>query len=249
MFAEPPPPDAPQTEQPLPRRTFTFSDLLLGLIPLALIGGLVLLATGVEIDRPEDPEPTITTEGLIATIVIQLLLALTVGLVALRRRLGPRALGAAMPPRIGLAVGGLFLVYAVLAVYSLVIFALEFVDDERWGGGNPIPIEADPELTLVVLMGFAVVIVAPLCEELFFRAFLFRALWSVGPAPIAIVLSGFAFGVFHFNIAVLIPFTVIGMIFAWIYLRSGSLWTPILAHAMVNGISFALTVSGVADQA
>jgi hypothetical protein len=84
------------------------------------------------------------------------------------------------------------------------------------------------------------------CEELFFRGLLFRGLhtaWSMFPA---LLVSGFLFGAFHQNLAVLIPFTFIGMLFAWAYEETGSLWTPILAHAAVNGLAFVLSVSGVA---
>jgi len=36
------------------------------------------------------------------------------------------------------------------------------------------------------------------------------------------------------------------MLFAWAYRRTGSLWTPIAAHAIFNGMSFILSASGIA---
>ena len=38
---------------------------------------------------------------------------------------------------------------------------------------------------------------------------------------------------------------LIGMVFAFAYYRSGSLWTPVIAHAIFNGVSFAVTIAGV----
>ena len=37
----------------------------------------------------------------------------------------------------------------------------------------------------------------------------------------------------------------IGMLFAWSYHKSGTLWTPVIAHAIFNGVSFAATLAGV----
>ena len=64
---------------------------------------------------------------------------------------------------------------------------------------------------------------------------------------VGIVVSGVAFSAVHANAGVVIPFACIGMIFAWAYRRSQSLWTTILAHAIFNGISFAAAVAGVAS--
>ena len=35
-----------------------------------------------------------------------------------------------------------------------------------------------------------------------------------------------------------------GVILAWLYERSGTLWAPILAHLINNAIAFALLMSG-----
>jgi membrane protease YdiL (CAAX protease family) len=87
--------------------------------------------------------------------------------------------------------------------------------------------------------------VAPLAEEIFFRALLFRGLDGVWATWAAIVVSGLAFGVFHLNPSVLVPFSVIGMLFAWAFKASGSLWVTIIAHFIINTVSFIVTVIGV----
>ena len=48
------------------------------------------------------------------------------------------------------------------------------------------------------------------------------------------------------NLAVLIPFTVVGALFAWGFEASGSLWTSIAAHVLVNGLGFAATLAQLA---
>jgi membrane protease YdiL (CAAX protease family) len=41
----------------------------------------------------------------------------------------------------------------------------------------------------------------------------------------------------------IVPFTVIGMLLAWAYVVSGSLWMSIGAHFAFNAISFLITVA------
>jgi membrane protease YdiL (CAAX protease family) len=87
-----------------------------------------------------------------------------------------------------------------------------------------------------------VVLVAPFAEELFFRALIFRGTrgyWGVGPS---LLMSGLAFGLFHLNPSVILPFAAIGVLFAWANEQSGSLWTSITAHAAFNTVSFALSL-------
>ncbi len=94
------------------------------------------------------------------------------------------------------------------------------------------------------LAGIAVVLVAPFAEEVFFRGFVFPGLIRpIGTAG-AFVVSGLLFAMFHVTnldtIGLLIPFTPIGMLFAWLYYRTGTIWTSITAHLVFNLVSFIL---------
>jgi membrane protease YdiL (CAAX protease family) len=90
----------------------------------------------------------------------------------------------------------------------------------------------------------AVVLAAPLAEEVFFRGFVFPGLirpLGVGGAMFA---SGLVFALFHVTnldtLGLLIPFTPIGMLFAWLYYKTGTIWTSIAAHLVFNSVSFVL---------
>ena len=50
--------------------------------------------------------------------------------------------------------------------------------------------------------------------------------------------SGLLFSAGHLNLGGLIPLALVGMLFAWSYSRTGSLWTPIYAHLIFNLVSF-----------
>ena len=91
-----------------------------------------------------------------------------------------------------------------------------------------------------LLLVFGGVIAAPLGEEIFFRGLLYNSLKHRMNVPAAIVLSGFLFALVHFNpLSVLVIFPM-GMLLAYVYERTGSLWITIIMHALNNGVAFAL---------
>ncbi|MCL5801883.1 MAG: CPBP family intramembrane metalloprotease [Gammaproteobacteria bacterium] len=90
-------------------------------------------------------------------------------------------------------------------------------------------------LQLVIL--FAAVVMAPLVEETLFRGILFRALEARMPFWSAAALSGALFAVVHGQLVAVLPITVLGMVFAFLLRRSGSLLAPAVARAVLNGIS------------
>ena len=94
-------------------------------------------------------------------------------------------------------------------------------------------------ILLIALNGARVTTATPIVEEMLFRGLLFRGLrgyWTFWPAALT---SGVWFGVLHFNPLVLPVFIALGVLFAWAYERSRSLWTPILAHGCLNAVIFA----------
>jgi uncharacterized protein len=83
----------------------------------------------------------------------------------------------------------------------------------------------------------AAVIVAPVVEEIFFRGFLFQGFRkSYGWIP-AILLSSFIFAAAHLDLASLIPTFILGIILAYVYHRSNSLWPGIIIHFLINATS------------
>ncbi len=83
----------------------------------------------------------------------------------------------------------------------------------------------------------AVGIGAPISEELLFRGFLLSALarWRAGFWPAALV-ANVAWTSFHlgYSVAGLIEVFLGGLFFSWLLWRTGSLWLPIIGHAVTN---------------
>ena len=98
------------------------------------------------------------------------------------------------------------------------------------------------------LLGFMVVlalVIAPISEELVFRAGFFRFLRTRVPRWVAFAASAGLFALFHFNWISFLPLFVLGLAFAVAYERTGRIAVPILAHALFNLNTLLLVLSGV----
>ncbi|HEX2749091.1 MAG TPA: CPBP family intramembrane glutamic endopeptidase, partial [Verrucomicrobiales bacterium] len=95
-----------------------------------------------------------------------------------------------------------------------------------------------------VLMFVTLCVGAPLMEELIFRGVLFSVASRFIHPIYANVATSLLFGVIHNNLLVLIPLTLLGMLFAYVYQRTRSLAVPVLMHAMFNGFQFLFLVNG-----
>jgi membrane protease YdiL (CAAX protease family) len=241
---EPPTPPVPSRD----RAPWGYADMAMAIG--IVIGGTILVAAPFvavaaviagDADLGEDDTALAVVLG--ANILLELFLLLAVALFTVGKyRVSWAALGLRLPQRGGwwlplaLLGGALALVWAYFAV--LAALGAE-------PGGN-IPEDAFDSVPLVVLVGILSLGLAPFMEETFFRGFLFgglRGRWGVFWSALA---TGFLFALAHVDPLVFIPFTAVGMLFAWGYIYSGSLLASMIAHLLFNGLSFGLALSGVA---
>ena len=83
---------------------------------------------------------------------------------------------------------------------------------------------------------FVAVFVAPFCEEIFFRGFIFMGLRQAMPVGLAIVASAFLFAVAHADLGSFAVLFIIGIGLAFIRWRTHSIWPGIFLHMLNNGI-------------
>ena len=83
---------------------------------------------------------------------------------------------------------------------------------------------------------------APLLEEPLFRGVIFGGLAKIMPAGLAMALSGLLFALIHVNAATLIPLWFLGVAFAWLYARTGTLLAPMAVHFAFNAVNIILCV-------
>lgn len=201
--------------------------LVAGLFAFRAVGGL-----GLSI-LDDDANPTLTASILVAALEgVALTGAVALGM--LRKRLSWKEVGLQPISRewilLSVALGIIATVLA--AVVGAVIAALLGLEGE-----NPqLPFLAPGGFSVGGLIGMTLLagFVAPFAEELLFRGVLYRWIrdrWGYIPA---LLLSSLLFGIAHVDPLVAVTAFVAGLVLAWSYERSGSLWTPVLVHVVYN---------------
>jgi membrane protease YdiL (CAAX protease family) len=107
-------------------------------------------------------------------------------------------------------------------------------------GGNPFDnpvallmvLDSDPDILALLL--FAIAILAPLFEELFFRGFLHARLRHHFSPYGAAMISGLCFAATHMSLSNLLPLWAVGFALAILYDRTRTLWAPMVAHSLWN---------------
>jgi uncharacterized protein len=104
------------------------------------------------------------------------------------------------------------------------------------------------------LLAFALcaIVLAAFAEEVFFRGILLPFAARVVGIRAGLVVQAVMFAAVHligdpgiWPLAV--PLAVVGWVCGWLYVRTGSLAVPIVAHATFNAINFAGAVSGMGE--
>jgi CAAX prenyl protease-like protein len=143
----------------------------------------------------------------------------------------------------GLSAGNLLLSAAVGVVVLVVWVNLDagwMLLGEVGKGYNPTDAAGRIDWLLVAFRIAGAALVVPLMEELFWRSFLQR--WvqqpdflALDPALIglkALFIASALFAVEHLQ---WFAGLVAGLAYGWLYIRTRSLWSPIVAHAVTNG--------------
>lgn len=73
------------------------------------------------------------------------------------------------------------------------------------------------------------------CEETSFRGVIFSGLFSKSKPWKAILLTSFFFGIFHLSLHRFLPVFLIGIVATYLVWKSGSIFTGMLLHLLVNG--------------
>lgn len=164
-------------------------------------------------------------------LIAPLYIALTRRPAGAPRRAGVIALGwrgFAFAPAAALVIGGWIIIYGFSALYSLLRVSTNADALARQATYEPATVLA----ALVVSIA-----VAPVCEEIFFRGFLFTGLAQRMPVWAAIGVSAIVFGLAHADLGSFVPLVIIGVVLAVLRWRTGSLWPGIFLHALNNAVA------------
>jgi uncharacterized protein len=219
---------------------------LLAQLGLQLIAAVALVGSGLVDPGMLDPDEG--GAGLLGIVVASQLAGLGVTLLFLRiRRVPLRPLIGPVGPlgrnlATGTGLGLLAIIASTLVVSLLVALTGSEAAPEQVLTGRLM--ETPVELALAVM---AAVILAPIAEELLFRGLLHRGLRRRVRIVPATALSSVLFAVVHVDVALsqplaLVGLTLVGVILAIAYERTGSLLVPVIIHAVHNAITIAAVV-------
>ncbi len=98
-----------------------------------------------------------------------------------------------------------------------------------------------------VMAGLLIIVAAPISEEVFFRGFLFGGFRKRLSFPIAALISGVIFGLFHYtgasSITVVPQLAFLGFALCCVYEETGSIYPTIALHMLNNALAFIVLTS------
>ncbi len=235
-------------EQPQPKRVaWTTRDAIIGtlltlvpLIALNLYGGASSSSTAST--KPLSPQQDLTLA--IATFILTSVLEgafLIAPFVYARRRAGrdgPRELGLrGFNP--GLALGLIVLsaagFIALSDLYSTIATKLNYNAptnlDQLTQQVHQMPL-------VIAATLLAAVLVAPICEEIFFRGFLLMGLRNNMPTWLAILLTSLVFAFAHLSPGSFVLLFILAIFLGILRVTTNSLWPGIILHALNNALGF-----------
>jgi membrane protease YdiL (CAAX protease family) len=247
--SQPPPPDpSTRLDAPAPAASVEVPEAGWG-AGRALAGlAILLVAVSIEAAIVAGFDPDI--EALGARLALQLALAgslVAVSVIAVQGAgllpgvSGWAALGIRRPLRPAIAVS----ILAYIAYIAVAILISELLHPEQEDVTRELGVD---EGTLgAIAAGLLIVVAAPISEEVFFRGFLFAGIRRSGGFILGAVVSSGIWGLFHYTGSdswpVILQLSLFGIVLAWLYERTGSIWPPIAVHAFNNAVAFAVLTS------
>jgi membrane protease YdiL (CAAX protease family) len=214
---------------------------MLGALIVAIVGvGVIALFTeAAGVDMSGETPPGVTIGGTyvqdLALIAAALLLAARLDPPATPGKFGLRLPAVKPAIRWTLAAWAGFFVFS--AVWAQLLGITESDD-------LPQELGVDSSTAALVSVAVLVCVLAPIAEELFFRAFCFTALRrTLGMIPGAL-LTGAIFGAIHLGgteIEFIVPLMVFGFFLCLLYAKTNSLLPCIVLHALNNALALGVS--------
>ena len=220
---------------PLPALLLAFMTALVGTLALAVLVEL----TGREVDSSRLP-PGVVIGGT----VIQDLALIGAAVLFARTLAGSVRVGDFGIRRTPLrsAAGWTVLTWFAFLAFSAAWAAIFDIDEN-----DDLPQELGADESTAALIGVLILVtlLAPVCEEFFFRGFCFTALRRSFGVVVGAVLTGAVFGAIHASGTepeFLVPLGVLGALLCLLYWRTGSIIPCMVLHALNNSIALGVAL-------
>lgn len=100
-------------------------------------------------------------------------------------------------------------------------------------------------LVLRITLVSVATLIAPISEELLFRAGIFRYVRTRLPRWLALLLPALLFALLHLDLGSFVPLMALAVVFSLAYERTGNIGTTMVAHALFNLNAALLVLAGV----
>ncbi|MEP2777174.1 MAG: type II CAAX endopeptidase family protein [Luteolibacter sp.] len=211
----------------------------LDLLGTAGIAGVFFLMAmlGAMAAEPQG-QPAVSVEGVVVSIGFQLFVAAVAFAIVFTRVNPIRWLGLAWkqwPLVIAIAPVTVIAMWAIFAG----LYAVGWMDFlERLGveqvQDTVVIFQKEKDMAVVILMAVAATIVAPICEEVVFRGYLYPVAKKFAGPWVAGIATALIFSAAHGSMSALLPLFVFGMVLVAIYEFTGSIWAPMAVHCLFN---------------
>jgi len=225
-------PDHPRRDEPYRRGDAILASVLGGFF-------LMLVYVGLEVDEAVPTPASIMQGGVFYACLCLIVISFLV-----YRDINPAkafGLGRVTRKTIPTALIWILLAYPIVTALSMlfVAFANELPDEQA-----PVKFlreQKDPA-NIALMIVFAVVI-APISEELLFRGYLYGVMKRYGGALASMLVSAMLFSAIHVHPGSFLALFGLAICLTLVYEHTGTLWAPIIMHAVFNAISVAFILA------
>jgi membrane protease YdiL (CAAX protease family) len=133
---------------------------------------------------------------------------------------------------------GLLLALIVTATGLAISIGYEVLMQELgWGASDDTYLLFNANGIGVAFFAVTAAVVAPLAEETFFRGFAFQGIKKRYGQGWGIFLSALLFSLAHLSPSGLVPIFFLGLMLAWLFNKTQSIWPCIIVHCAYNSIA------------
>ncbi|PER49469.1 CPBP family intramembrane metalloprotease [Bacillus thuringiensis] len=139
----------------------------------------------------------------------------------------------------------ILLLTIMLLVGDVIVMVLTSFIGNSYENSKTEAIQQSVNFFTVLIAFVSAAIISPIYEEIFYRGFLYRWLRTRFGIIGAILLSSLIFTIVHIPTYNAMPVNFLsGIVFAWAYERTNSIWPSVIIHGLTNGIMVLLTAMG-----
>ncbi|MDA1764327.1 type II CAAX endopeptidase family protein [Bacillus cereus] len=139
----------------------------------------------------------------------------------------------------------ILLLTIMLIVGDVIVMVLTSFIGNSYENSKTEAIQQSVNFFTVLIAFVSAAIISPIYEEIFYRGFLYRWLRTRFGMIGAILLSSLIFTIVHIPTYNAMPVNFLsGIVFAWAYERTNSIWPSVIIHGLTNGIMILLTAMG-----